>query len=44
LVLPDLINATPERITEVVLQAKPKTRWRYLEKRSGETEADSTTP
>ena len=27
--LPDRIDATPERIAEVVLRAKPKKVWRY---------------
>jgi hypothetical protein len=28
--MPDLIDASPEQIAEVVLRAKPKTDWRYL--------------
>ena len=31
LVMPEPIDASPERIAEVVLQAKPKKVWRYLE-------------
>ena len=28
--MPERIDATPEKIAEVVLAAKPKTRWDYL--------------
>ena len=28
--IPERIDASPERIAEVVLQAKPKKDWRYL--------------
>lgn len=28
--MPDRIDATPEEIAEVVLDAKPKTEWDYL--------------
>ena len=28
--LPEPIDATPEEVARVVLQAKPKTEWRYL--------------
>ena len=27
--MPERIDASPERIAEVVLRAKPKTNWRY---------------
>lgn len=30
LTMPDPIDASPERIADVVLRAKPKTNWRYL--------------
>ena len=32
LTMPEPIDASPERIAEVVLRAKPKETWRYLEK------------
>ena len=31
--MPERIDATPEEVAEVVLQAKPKTDWRYLQAR-----------
>ena len=31
LTMPEPIDTTPERIAEVVLRAKPKEAWRYLE-------------
>ncbi len=37
LIMPDPIDAPPERIAEVALQAKPKTEWRYLEEPPGES-------
>lgn len=32
--MPERIDATPEEVAEVVLQAKPKTDWCYLKERS----------
>ena len=29
--MPERIDASPEEIAEVVLRAKPPTRWRYME-------------
>ena len=34
--MPEPLHAPPERIAEVVLRAKPKTDWRYLEEHQGE--------
>ena len=44
LTMPERIDASPEQIAEVVLQAKPKKVWRYLEeaKKKRESKAEST--
>lgn len=31
--MPEPIDATPEEVAEVVLRAKPKTEWKYLNRR-----------
>ena len=33
--MPEPIDASPERIAEVVLRAKPKDDWRYLKEHEG---------
>lgn len=39
--MPDRIDASPEEIAEVVLRAKPKESWRFLEERDTESKKDS---
>lgn len=38
--MPERIDASPERIAEVVLQAKPKEVWRYEEEAKRQPVAD----
>ena len=38
--MPERIDASPEQIAEVVLQAQPKTDWRYLKESSDKPAAD----
>jgi hypothetical protein len=38
--LPEPIDATPEEVARVVLQAKPKTEWRFEKEAGRDQESD----